>query len=379
MRLRPCGCGSVDFDPQHEVRRVQGAWLSRYTGRCRNCDTLREFVFVVDPPTRQGDRSAWSAGTEPSHLVDPGEWLAVADDLGRTVGDAVGADEVDDDRQCRRRVDLGLAADAVEEVLLAVPAGADAVPGGACRSELGRRVYAADPGRFRRHELELARDRYADQSGHVHRHRPDGPPMRARSLNEARLFIDLCRCDCGHSSFEHRTRWSPAAPGETRATLTVNGDCDRCGSARHFVFSVPADAGSGPAPDPLGAGFSHPGGGPSELVDPGQFLLVARSAARVADRILAESPTSWWTDDVSWEAVTGSLAASVAALQEVLTCIPLGADRMPATALRSATGRVVHHNDPQLFRRDRLVEAHAERDRVLRRLLAEHPEPDDDG
>ncbi|MET7426481.1 hypothetical protein [Dactylosporangium sp. NPDC005555] len=47
MYIHPCGCGSVDFDPEREVRQVDGVWISQYTGECRNCGTRRQFVFRI--------------------------------------------------------------------------------------------------------------------------------------------------------------------------------------------------------------------------------------------------------------------------------------------------------------------------------------------
>jgi hypothetical protein len=376
MFIHPCGCGSVDFDPEREAREVGGVWHTYYTGECRNCGARRQFVFRISAEIPQLAPGAWSTGTEPSQLIDPGEWLSIADDLGATADDDVL--ELDEEQQCYRRVDLGLAAGAIDEVMLSLPPGADMVPAAACRSDLGRRVYLADPSRFRRDQLELARDVYASLAGEVQPHDWDVWPLRARSINEASLFTELHRCGCGQIDFDRKAHWVPAPPDETRATLTYSGDCARCGSARYFSFSVPADADSSRAPDPLGAGYSYPGDGPSEVLDPAQFWLYANHCAGAADQLLAEAPAGLWSDDDNWDGITELLAVSVAAMREVLAFIPPGADRVPAAAFSSATGRVLHRTNPEIFLRDRLAEVHAERDRLLQAFLAEHPSPDDE-
>jgi hypothetical protein len=149
MDLHPCACGAVEFDRQSSVISDGGALCSRYAGPCRRCGTPRVFAFELPEMIRpvRGDRIEFG-GTDPSRLLDPGEWLAVADDHAR--------------RMPGTHRDLDLARAAVEEALKFVPAGADRVPIDAFRTERGRAVRNAEPGRFRRARLEAVLGAYRD-------------------------------------------------------------------------------------------------------------------------------------------------------------------------------------------------------------------------
>ena len=96
----------------------------------------------------------------PSELLDPGEWLAVADAYAST-GPA-DTSQLDPESARRLDADLATAVAALDEVLKFVPAGADAVPVEAFWSDRGRAVHAAEPGRFRAIRLRAVRDAYAD-------------------------------------------------------------------------------------------------------------------------------------------------------------------------------------------------------------------------
>ncbi|GAA3388212.1 hypothetical protein GCM10020369_33500 [Cryptosporangium minutisporangium] len=132
---------------------------SRYDGECPACGAAREFLFrlpaeAVFPPAGV---VVYGDGT-PSELLDPGEWLWVADRYAGSVpADTSG---LDDAARAQVRVRIGAAAAAMDEVLAFVPTDADAVPPDAVRSELGRAVYEEEPGRFDRDRLEVIRDTY---------------------------------------------------------------------------------------------------------------------------------------------------------------------------------------------------------------------------
>ena len=161
MDLHPCRCGDARRPADSAVLELDGALASRYSGSCPSCGTHREFLFrlpddvVTAPPgvVRFGD------GT-PSELLDPGEWLWVADRYATAAPADPARLDPNGARAARRA--LAYAAAAMAEVLAFVPAGADAVPAGAFRSERGRAVYGAEPGRFSRARLEVVRDTYRD-------------------------------------------------------------------------------------------------------------------------------------------------------------------------------------------------------------------------
>lgn len=164
MELQPCpGCGEREFAPPSVVIEVDGDLASRYAGPCPRCGTEREFVFRLlhevivpdeeDDPTF-GDES-------PSELLDPGQWLWLADLFSSGVP-AQPTEDMAAEERWQIRHDLLTAAAAVDEVLKFVPAGEDTVPRSALRSQTGNDVYEAEQGRFRRGRLEVVRRAYRD-------------------------------------------------------------------------------------------------------------------------------------------------------------------------------------------------------------------------
>lgn len=154
LDLHPCErCGSVEVAWETALVSADGELGRSYHGRCADCGNEREYVFRVPEPRSvplSGGPVVFGGGT-PSELLDAGEWLWVSD---LTAGDV----PVDDLEEARRT--LGIAAAAIDEALKFVPAGAAAVPAAALWSDRGREVYAADPGRFERERLVVARDTY---------------------------------------------------------------------------------------------------------------------------------------------------------------------------------------------------------------------------
>jgi len=130
---------------------------SRYSGYARGCDTYREFVFRLPAQTilPQPEVIAFGDGT-PSELLDPGEWLWVADRYAR----ASPSDVLGLDLPARQRArNTATAAAAMDEVLDFVRAGDQAVPARAFRCQLGRDIDGREPGRFARDRL-VVRDTY---------------------------------------------------------------------------------------------------------------------------------------------------------------------------------------------------------------------------
>jgi hypothetical protein len=148
MDLRPCSCGEVQFDRHASEVTEEGVPCSRYAGPCARCGLPREFVFERPgtPRPSRGDAVAFG-GSEPSRLLDPGEWMMAALERAR--------------RQPGTREDLAFARAAVEEVVKFLPAGADRVPAEAF-TERGRAIRDAEPGRFRRVRLDATLQAWAD-------------------------------------------------------------------------------------------------------------------------------------------------------------------------------------------------------------------------
>jgi hypothetical protein len=165
MDLHGCSCGQSGFARDSAVVALDDGDLARrYTGACTACGSPREFVFRLpaEPSTVPAGRMSFG-GDEPSRLIDPGEWLAVADAWAAQAPAGPAGLAPEQLRQGQAALDR--AAAALDEVLKFVPEGADAVPGGAFFSDRGREIFAREPGRFRRNRLAAVRDTYAGLAG----------------------------------------------------------------------------------------------------------------------------------------------------------------------------------------------------------------------
>jgi hypothetical protein len=174
----------------------------------------------------------------------------------------------------------------------------------------------------------------------------------ARSPEEAHLFMELHPCACGAADFD---RTSSVAEVDGGWLVRYEGRCTSCGRDRVFEFRR-ADETAIPA----GGGWA-PGTRPSELLDAGEWLLVADAYGSVETGAhgsveAGRSPT-WRTD----------LLAAAAALDEVLKFVPAGAETVPDDAFWTARGRAVRDAEPGRFRRFRL-----EAGRAAYRAAVEH-------
>ncbi|MGH3917204.1 MAG: hypothetical protein ACRDTC_27900 [Pseudonocardiaceae bacterium] len=161
MDLHPCGCGEAEPPQDSAMIKMVDGLASRFSGACPRCGTEREFVFRMPEQITMPEVGVVTFGDgTPSELLDPGEWLWVADQYASASGtDASGLDPKAR-RAVRQRV--ATAAAAVDEVLAFLPETAKKVPVSAFRTDRGRSVYAAEPGRFTRDRLRTARESYRE-------------------------------------------------------------------------------------------------------------------------------------------------------------------------------------------------------------------------
>lgn len=163
LELHPCArCGSMEATWTATATTRESRPAYRYSGRCAECHERREFLFAL-PEGRTAPADAGPhprsrfGGPQPSALLDPGEWLLVADWCGQA---AEVAERQGDDAEA---ADLRwTAVAALEEVHKFLPEAGDAVPEAAFWSTRGRTVYQRDPGRFRRRRIEVVRDFHLD-------------------------------------------------------------------------------------------------------------------------------------------------------------------------------------------------------------------------
>lgn len=153
LELHPCpDCGSIETPWEHALIEVDGELTISYAGICRGCQAEREYLFGL--PARETRMDGWPTfgGPEPSEVLDPGQWMEVADRAAA----AVPTEPVEAGRV------LAVARAAVDEVVKFVPAGQDAVPEDEFWTLEGRAVWDAEPGRFRLDRLLVVRDTYHD-------------------------------------------------------------------------------------------------------------------------------------------------------------------------------------------------------------------------
>lgn len=151
LELHPCpDCGSIETSWEHGLIEVDGQLAMSYAGTCSVCSAEREYVFGL--PARETKAIGWPTfgGPEPSELLDPGQWMDVADRAAA----AVPTDPAEAGRV------LAVARAAVDEVVKFVPAGQDAVPEEEFWTPEGRVVRDAEAGRFRLDRLLVVRDTY---------------------------------------------------------------------------------------------------------------------------------------------------------------------------------------------------------------------------
>ncbi|WP_432935711.1 hypothetical protein ACQPXM_21410 [Kribbella sp. CA-253562] len=159
----------------------------------------------------------------------------------------------------------------------------------------------------------------------------------ARTNDETLLFLELHPCpDCG--SIE--TPWEHGLADEDgELVISYAGVCPGCGAEREYRFGLPErEAPLRPFPN-----FGGPE--PSELLDAGQWMTVADSAA-------ASVPVDAPAGDEQARTV---MAIARAAVEEVIKFVPPDADAVPDDAFWTDQGRAVRDAEPGRFRIDRLL------------------------
>lgn len=145
IMLRPCDCGEIELDSEHRLSRQDGTWVQEYSGYCPRCGRERSFRFRMPDELPPMGFPRFGPDDEPSQLLDPGEWLVVAD------GYEERAAETHD--RTRAREFLASAAAATDEVLKFVPDGADEVPVSALWRDSSLELYLSARHRFRASDL----------------------------------------------------------------------------------------------------------------------------------------------------------------------------------------------------------------------------------
>jgi hypothetical protein len=147
---QPCrACGATGFaEPSRIVEHGERLCVA-CRGYCPKCGAERAFELALGEE-RVSPLALGNAA--PSTLIDAGEWIELADEIGaRVPGSAAGLDPA---QRAAARAELVRAIAALEEVLKFYEPGATQPPPSAFFTETGRRVYRADGRRFARFRID---------------------------------------------------------------------------------------------------------------------------------------------------------------------------------------------------------------------------------
>lgn len=159
MDLNPCRCGELEFEPRHWLEQHGEHLVTTYEGECPGCGATRRFEFQLAsdmppaPPTFGGEQA--------SQLIDPGQFLWVAEQFASSVP-ADPAELTPSESREEAQEALETAVAAVEEVLKFIPDGADSVPEETFTAPEGWMLYHQEPGRFQRYRLEAILEAYRE-------------------------------------------------------------------------------------------------------------------------------------------------------------------------------------------------------------------------
>ena len=157
MDLRRCECGSANFPRDNQLLESGGNLISRYAGACAQCGREREFRFWLTELPQAPTRGPVFYGDGPSDLIDPGEWLFIADRYAASVPPSPPADPAELRAAAHR---LGVATEAMEQALMFAVPDADQLEPSSLTSADSQHLLATEPGRFRPSRLSVVRDTY---------------------------------------------------------------------------------------------------------------------------------------------------------------------------------------------------------------------------
>ncbi|MGW1004938.1 hypothetical protein [Streptomyces sp. NPDC002520] len=157
MDLHACVCGADSFERAHRLEQRDGVMVAVFEGVCGQCGRPRAFDFRMTddlPPAPPA-----FGGPEPSHIIDPGEFMWVSDEVGTDAG--IRLLNTPPAEHGRYRAAVVYAFAALEEVAKFLPDDADRIPEELFTSDRGRETYRKNPSRFERTRLldRLERDR----------------------------------------------------------------------------------------------------------------------------------------------------------------------------------------------------------------------------
>ncbi|BCJ33270.1 hypothetical protein Athai_07730 [Actinocatenispora thailandica] len=176
---------------------------------------------------------------------------------------------------------------------------------------------------------------------------------RARTFDEAYLYMELRPCACGEAQFDRQSDHSSA---DGAFVVRYSGRCPACGRDRSFTFELPTE------PPVVSFDVRYgPDDVPSTLLDAGEWLGAAELFTMNAEAVLGSGDLS--DDDLT--TVYYLLSAATAATAEVLKFAASGADEVPEASFWTPAGRLALQVAPERFRRDAIEAELAGRRKAL--------------
>jgi hypothetical protein len=163
------------------------------------------------------------------------------------------------------------------------------------------------------------------------------PLPLARTAKEEHLYIELHACECGERNVTHHRHATLQGDGYWASDHELT--CPNCSAEREFIFRT-TDWPSWPE-----SGYGGPE--PSEIIDAGQWLIIADLCASS----VAATPSQVPDERAKQRA---AMQMAVDALAEILKFIPDGESIVPDSGFWTPEGRAERHREPGRFRRPRL-------------------------
>jgi hypothetical protein len=183
----------------------------------------------------------------------------------------------------------------------------------------------------------------------------DGTPLYARSFDEADLYVELLPCEvCGRGPLKRQPGVSNGKVDGQRVVY-LDAVCDNCGHRLRFAFRMPDP----PTVSPRG-NVRYGGDEPSQLFDPGQWLMLA-------DLMTVDLPEPDQLPAHRGTRLRNRVDIAAAAVTEVLKFIKPDDDRVRGYDFWTDAGRQMFDEARWRFTRESLE---SERDRYRRALAA---------
>jgi hypothetical protein len=170
--LHACrACGEENRDVTDEIEARDGVVHTEYTSFCRRCGNVDRYLFRLperDPQT--GEVGVAFGGSEPSTIIDAGQWLAFADRT--STSGPVEPGGLTPEERADAALAMQAAAAAVQEVVKFIEAGEERVPTSAIWTDRGRSEFDRDPWRMSRARLAVVEAAYREAAERLAAGRP---------------------------------------------------------------------------------------------------------------------------------------------------------------------------------------------------------------